>query len=69
MAGGYDNVGGWEDYDLWCRFAELGLRGQWQPQVLPEYRVHQSSMTKRLTTIAENFTVVSLRISAPAILG
>ena len=55
MAGGYDNVGGWEDYDLWCRFAELGLRGQWQPQVLAEYRVHQSSMTKRLTTIAENY--------------
>jgi glycosyltransferase involved in cell wall biosynthesis len=36
---------GWEDYDLWCRFAVLGLRGVFLPEVLAEYRVHGSSRT------------------------
>jgi glycosyltransferase involved in cell wall biosynthesis len=32
-----------EDYDLWCRFVELGLRGVFLPELLCEYRVHGSS--------------------------
>lgn len=45
-AGGYDHVrGGLEDYDFWCRLAELGLRGeQVQGDPLAEYRVHGTSM-------------------------
>jgi GT2 family glycosyltransferase/SAM-dependent methyltransferase len=47
-AGGYDTVRtGWEDFDLWCCFAELGLRGERVPgAALAEYRVHGSSMIK-----------------------
>lgn len=45
-AGGYDTVRtGWEDFDLWCCFAELGLRGEQVPgKPLADYRVHGSSM-------------------------
>lgn len=46
-AGGYyvrRDVMGWEDYDLWCRLAELGQHGVAAPEVLAEYRVHGSSM-------------------------
>lgn len=32
-------VGGWEDYDLWCRVADRGWRGQLVPQILGRYRV------------------------------
>ncbi|MCB8880668.1 glycosyltransferase [Acidisoma cellulosilytica] len=46
QVGGYDHiVGGWEDFDLWCRFAEHGMRGeQALSQPLAEYRVHGTSM-------------------------
>ena len=44
-AGGYDHVRfGWEDYDFWCRLAELGLWGEQVPEILAEYRVHRASM-------------------------
>ncbi len=47
-AGGYavlaDDVG-WEDYDLWCRFAVMGLGGVFLPEVLVDYRVHRQSRT------------------------
>jgi glycosyltransferase involved in cell wall biosynthesis len=35
---------GWEDYDLWCAVAELGLRGRHVPQILARYRVSPTSM-------------------------
>jgi len=40
---------GWEDYDLWCRFAELGLDGVFVPELLCEYRVHAGSMLRTST--------------------
>lgn len=56
MVGGYDHVRyGWEDYDFWCRLTELGLRGEWQSEVLAEYRVHSSSMLTTQTTVKENY--------------
>jgi GT2 family glycosyltransferase/glycosyltransferase involved in cell wall biosynthesis/uncharacterized protein YbaR (Trm112 family) len=56
MIGGYGHVRhGWEDYDFWCRLAELGLQGEWQPEVLAEYRVHSSSMMTMQTTVQENY--------------
>jgi len=49
--GGYDNelykLGwfGWEDYDLWLRIAEAGLRASFLPNVLCLYRHHDKAMT------------------------
>ncbi|MFT8718583.1 MAG: glycosyltransferase [Acetobacter sp.] len=51
-AGGYyvkRDAMGWEDYDLWCCFAELGLTGQHLPQPVAEYRIHGNSMTNNVT--------------------
>jgi GT2 family glycosyltransferase len=48
--GGYDNqlsqIGwfGWEDYDLWLRFAEKDYRVGFVPNILCLYRHHQTSM-------------------------
>ena len=55
LVGGYDNVRfGWEDYDLWCRFAEQGLFAVQVPEILADYRVHATSMLRRTTDVAEN---------------
>lgn len=63
-AGGYyvsRDAMGWEDYDLWCTMAEYGLRGTHVPEVLAEYRVHQTSMTNNVTEkMAHKQRVVSL---------
>lgn len=51
-AGGYyvsRSAMGWEDYDLWCSFAELGLQGTHVAEILAEYRVHRTSMTSSVT--------------------
>jgi GT2 family glycosyltransferase len=48
--GGYDNqlsqIGwfGWEDYDLWLRFAQKDYRVGFVPNILCLYRHHQTSM-------------------------
>jgi glycosyltransferase involved in cell wall biosynthesis len=56
MVGGIEHVQyGWEDYDLWCRFAEIGLVGEGCEETLAEYRVHEQSMLRTHTTIAENY--------------
>ncbi|MBO1324404.1 glycosyltransferase [Acetobacter sp. TBRC 12305] len=63
-AGGYYTnpaAMGWEDYDLWCSLAELGLRGTHVPTILAEYRVHPHSMTNSVTeTTAHKERVVAL---------
>jgi glycosyltransferase involved in cell wall biosynthesis len=53
--GGYDHIiGGWEDFDLWCRFAEHGLRGEQAPGgPLAEYRVHNTSMIQSAMASAD----------------
>ncbi len=56
-AGGYyDNptARGWEDYDLWCRLAELGQFGVWHSKPLCRYRAHGQSMTDGLTERPSN---------------
>lgn len=51
-AGGYDHVRyGWEDYDFWCRLAEIGEFGLGVPEVLADYRVHARSMLHTLTEV------------------
>jgi glycosyltransferase involved in cell wall biosynthesis len=45
-AGGYAVLAddhGLEDYDLWCRFFTLGMRGVFVPELLCEYRRHGQS--------------------------
>ncbi|WP_228518301.1 MULTISPECIES: glycosyltransferase [unclassified Gluconobacter] len=40
---------GWEDFDLWCSLAERGLPGHHVPQILADYRQHETSMTNTST--------------------
>jgi glycosyltransferase involved in cell wall biosynthesis len=52
MAGGYYKefkMPGLEDYDLWCKFVDLGFRGVFVPELLCRYRVHKSSMLNVIT--------------------
>lgn len=50
-AGGYKKLRGigWEDFELWLNFAEMGEKGLWIPQVLSRYRVHDQSMLRTQT--------------------
>lgn len=51
-AGGYyvqRDAMGWEDYDIWCRLAELGIQGTQVKEAIAEYRAHFSSMTNTVT--------------------
>ena len=51
QVGGYQNIRhGWEDYDLWCRFAEAGLHAQHLAgKPMAYYRVHGKSMLRTTT--------------------
>lgn len=61
MVGGYNHVRhGWEDYDFWVRLAEMGMAGEWCPQVLADYRVHQTSMMKTQTIVDTNYRNLNL---------
>ncbi len=55
-AGGYGDLRlGWEDFDLWCSLAELGLFGlPLAGEPLADYRVHASSMLRSNTLRSEN---------------
>ena len=49
--GGYAEMDyGWEDYDLWCKFVEAGLKGVYVPELLCCYHVHLDSMRHTDTT-------------------
>ena len=54
--GGYRNIKyGWEDYELWCRFAEAGLDATHAgSQPLAYYRVHEKSMLRTTTDEEDN---------------
>jgi hypothetical protein len=69
--GGYGHVPyGWEDYDLWCHFAERGLFGHHIPEMLALYRVHSGSMLRTVTDIEQNkrHLIASLRARHPWVL-
>jgi glycosyltransferase involved in cell wall biosynthesis len=69
-AGGYATLAndyGWEDYDLWCRFAELGYSGVFLPEILGDYRVHNSSMLRAQTTNYTETLMAELTIRHPSI--
>ncbi|MGY3576848.1 glycosyltransferase family 2 protein [Bradyrhizobium sp. USDA 4504] len=46
--GGYSHFDmmGWEDYDLWLKFIEVGYEGVFIPEILCRYRVHGNSMNR-----------------------
>jgi GT2 family glycosyltransferase len=54
--GGYNRmrVGGWEDYDFWCKAVEAGYEGLLVPEILARYRVHGTSMLATETNRTEN---------------
>ena len=40
---------GWEDFDMWCSLAEMGISGKQVTNTIAEYRAHFASMTNVLT--------------------
>jgi glycosyltransferase involved in cell wall biosynthesis len=55
--GGYSTdlrLYGWEDYDLWCGFAERGRRAVAVPEIVARYRVAPESMLRSVTTISNS---------------
>jgi glycosyltransferase involved in cell wall biosynthesis len=60
---------GWEDFDLWCRFAELGYRGVYLPEILCEYRVHEQSMLRTRTDLRQRSLGLELALRHPHILA
>jgi glycosyltransferase involved in cell wall biosynthesis len=60
--GGYTHIeGGWEDYDLWCKFIEQGYVAAFVPEMLCRYRVHRSSMLR--TETAQSYDVVFVEMT------
>lgn len=56
---GYSQMSyGWEDYDLWCKFAEQDYYGVLIPEILAKYRVHQDSMLNSVTNQQENLSKI-----------
>ena len=43
---------GWEDYDLWCRMAERGMRGAHVPEILAAYRESYAGMAWSISNIS-----------------
>jgi glycosyl transferase family 2/glycosyl transferase family 1 len=59
---------GWEDYDLWCRMAEMGRHGVFVPQFIARYRVHETSMLS-LTNLSGTDAFATLARRYPNVLG
>lgn len=69
-AGGYAVLAddhGWEDYDLWCRFVELGFEGVFLPELLCDYRVHSASMLRSRTNKHYNALMAEMRLRHPSL--
>jgi glycosyltransferase involved in cell wall biosynthesis len=58
---------GWEDYDLWCQFAERGLEGVFLPELLCDYRVHAASMLRSRTNIHYDALMAEMRLRHPVL--
>jgi glycosyltransferase involved in cell wall biosynthesis len=68
--GGYSVLAddyGWEDYDLWCRFAEIGVEGVFVPELLCEYRVHKGSMLRTRTNLHSSELVAEMALRHPSL--
>lgn len=64
--GGYSRmqVGGWEDFDFWCKLVAAGINGLFVPEILARYRVHSSSMLSTETTAGLNEQQVKRQMQA-----
>jgi glycosyltransferase involved in cell wall biosynthesis len=72
VAGGYRVSAleeGWEDFDLWCRFAELGYRGIYLPELVCEYRVHEHSMLRTRTDSRQRSLSLEMALRHPGLLA
>jgi glycosyltransferase involved in cell wall biosynthesis len=70
-AGGYQVSAveeGWEDFDLWCRFVELGYNGVYLPELLCEYRVHEASMLRTRTDSLKKSLEAEMALRHPGLL-
>ena len=68
--GGYTEdirLHGWEDYDLWCRCLERGLRGVLVPQILARYRRAGHSMLAGITNLDTSEAESLLRARYPVL--
>lgn len=66
QVGGYTHIeGGWEDFDLWCKFVEAGMTGLYVPEILCRYRVHGTSMLRSDTQAATEALKVQLTYRHP----
>jgi glycosyltransferase involved in cell wall biosynthesis len=68
--GGYvtlANDHGWEDYELWCRFAEAQYDGVFLPEILGEYRVHKTSMLRSKTNNHTKSLKAEIMLRHPAL--
>jgi len=69
-AGGYAVLAddhGWEDYDLWCRFVELGFEGVFLPELLCDYRVHSASMLRSRTNKHHDALLAEMQLRHPSV--
>lgn len=69
--GGYTDdirLHGWEDFDLWCHFAHLGLRGLLVPEILCRYTLSEGSMIS-ITNLDSSEAWALLADLYPAVLG
>ncbi len=58
---------GWEDYDLWCRTAQRGLRGVLVPEILARYRRADHSMLYSITNVDTSDAESLLRARYPVL--
>jgi CTP:molybdopterin cytidylyltransferase MocA len=68
VTGGYSEdprLVGWEDYDLWCRFADAGRYGAHLNEIQGRYRVAEHSMSRSWTNIDRRVATSLLRARAP----
>jgi GT2 family glycosyltransferase len=60
---------GWEDYDLWCRMAERGMRGAHVPEILAAYRSSYSGMAWSVSNISTTDAYRALIERAPRLMA
>lgn len=64
--GEYTHIeGGWEDYDLWCKFIEQGYVAAFVPEMLCRYRVHRTSMLRTETARSYDAVFVEMTMRHP----
>ena len=59
---------GWEDYDLWCRMAERGWKGQLVAQMLARYRASPGSMVS-ITNLSKTTAMAAVIERAPRLMA